>query len=355
MKHSAWITGLWITAAYLVNVNGLGAAESEHTTEPAERAFLPDLSQGMTGRIGPFWWGRSLDMGEELRFTDSKAWPTHDGTYLWSHQFNRVVPKQHRDDHRGVNHLPLHARNNLVSIEPNLAWQVQMETLWLNAPSNHNAKITLGYVPQDFRFQHGDNTDLEHLADAPRVVLFIPVRHELGTDGHDLAAPYVSPHYAAQSVSVLEFAPQETIQYAWFANPQNLHPRILCDLVPFLNDERLHPGITKPLFRFDLTGEPGGWRVRIERDGRDGLAGGSNPDGWDIDITSGQDGARPYTVDLDPHQAAWSLSLFSPGGRPAGTSQFLLGLQPYQRGDDSNATWPDRQIRQRSLPAEQTR
>lgn len=105
-----------------------------------------------------------------------------------------------------------------------------------------------------------------------------------------------------------------------------------------------------PLVRFDLTGEPGGWRVRLEWDGRDGLAGGPSAQGWDVDIRSGQPGARPYTVALDPAQAAWAMSLFSPGGSPADTSETVLGLAPYRRSDDSPAPWPSRAERVRSLP-----
>lgn len=208
--------------------------------------------------------------------------------FLWSHQFSRAKTRQgaKRPD-AGLNHLGLHARNNIVAADPRIAWQVQPHTMWLHAPGSHNAKISLGYVPQDFRFQHGDNTDLEHLADAPRVVLFIPVRHHHGADGTDLHAPYISTIYAAQSISVLEFKPKEIIRYEWFQDPQALHPRILCDLVPHLGEELIRPNITRPLFRFDLTDQPGGWRVRIELDGRDGLVGGRQPNDWDIDIRSG--------------------------------------------------------------------
>jgi hypothetical protein len=330
----------------------LSAAESPNQhTEPAERAFLPDFSQGYTGRLGPFWWGRSLDFGEDLFFADATGRPAQDGTYLWSHQFNRSPPKQpDQRAERGLNALGLHGRNNLIAVDPNIAWQIQTDTMWLHAPGSHNAKISLGYMPQDFRYQHGENTDLEHLADAPRVVLFIPIRHNHGAVGTDLDAPYLSTIYAAQSISVLEFAPQEIIQYEWFRNPKNLHPRILCDLVPHLGEEPVYVNLSKPLFRFDLTDQAGGWRVRIELDGRDGLAGGRNAEGWDIDVSAGQPGATPYSIDLDPNTAAWSMSLFSPGGRPAGTSQFLLGLQPYHRSTDEDVPWPARTPVQRSLP-----
>ncbi len=162
-------------------------------------------------------------------------------------------------------------------------------------------------------------------------------------------------HYAAQSISVLEFAPGEIISYDWFRDPAKLDPHILCDLVPYLPSERVRPGVSKPLVRFDLTGEPGGWRVRLEWDGRDGLAGGPVADGWDVDVRSGQPGARPYGVALDPAQAAWALSLFSPGGTPADTSETLLGLQPYRRSDDGEAAWPSRRERVRSLPLSDSR
>lgn len=341
--------------ALIIVLGSLSVAAAPEKPEPPERKMLPDLSMGTTGRLGPFWWGRSLDLGEDMLFTDARGWPSKAGTYLWAHQFNRIPSKKAKADKRGLNALSLHARNNLVTVDPSVAWQVQPVALWLNTTGPHNAKITLGYVPKRFRFLHGDNTDLEHLADAPRVALFIPVRHQPGTPGTSLEAPFVSTIYAAQSISVLEFAPGEIIRYDWYRDPKDLDRHILCDLVPHLGKEPLRPGVTKPLFRFDLTDAKGGWRVRIERDGRDGLAGGRNPKGWDIDVRSGQPGARAYTVDLDPKNASWSLSLFSPGGKPAGTSQFLLGMRPYNRADDSDAPWPDRSIRQRTMAVERTR
>ncbi len=310
---------------------------------PPERAFLPDWSQGFTSALGPFWWGRSVDAGEDLRFCDAQGVPARDGTFLWGLQFNRLPLV--KDDQRGLNGFALHGRNNLVVRDPGLAFQVQPWSITLNTPGAHNAKVSLGYVPADFRFQNGDNTDLEHLAPCPRIVLFMPIRHDQGAERDDPQAPYISPHYAAQSISVLEFAPGEIIHYDWFADPARLDRHILCDLVPMLPKERIRPAISKPLVRFDLTGEPGGWRVRIRFDGRAGLGAG-----WDVDVRSGQPGARPYTVELDPARAAWAMSLFSPGGSPADTSEVVLGLQPYRRSDDGVAAWPDRGQRIRSLP-----
>lgn len=320
--------------------------------EPPERQFLPDFSQGRTSTLGPFWWGRALDLGEDLRFADAEGRPAADGSFLWGLQFNRMPLV--KGDPRGLNALPLHGRNNLVARDPALAFQVQPWSVVLNTPGAHNAKISLGWVPADFRFANGDNTDLEHLADCPRIVLFIPVRHDQGADRNDPQAPYISTHYGAQSISVLEFAPGEIIRYEWFRDPKALDAHILCDLVPRLPAERVRPEVSKPLVRFDLTGEPGGWRVRMEFDGRDGLAGGAVADGWDLDVRSGEPGARPYTVALDPARAAWALSLFSPGGSPADTSEVVLGLQPYRRADDADAPWPDRRERVRSLAIEAT-
>jgi hypothetical protein len=48
------------------------------------------------------------------------------------------------------------------------------------------------------------------------------------------------------------------------------------------------------------------------------------------------------------------MSLFAPGGRPSGTSQFLLGMQPYQRSNDQEAPWPARVPVQRRLFVEDT-
>lgn len=338
------------SSAVLLASVAVAPAASE---EPPERSFLPDFSDGYTARFGPFWWGRSIDAGEDLRWVDGEGRPDADGEFLWAHQFSRA--RGRGDDQRGVNRLALHARNNLVVTDPAVAWQVQPSGLWLHTPGAHNAKISLGYVPTSFRFEHGDNTDLEHLADAPRVVLFIPIRHDHGNQPGNPATPYISTHYAAQSISVLEFAPGEIIRYEWFQNRNNLDPHILCDLVPYLPQERVRPGVSKPLVRFDLTGEPGGWRVRMEFDGRDGLAGGPVADDWDVDVRSGDDGARPYTIDLDPADSAWSMSLFSPGGRPAETSQMLIGMQPYARADDQLIERPEQRQRVRRLPVAESR
>jgi hypothetical protein len=68
-----------ISTTALLMLVGVGSPiRTLATEEPAERAFLPDFSQGLTGQLGPFWWGRSLDLGEDLFFC-RRNWPTSCG------------------------------------------------------------------------------------------------------------------------------------------------------------------------------------------------------------------------------------------------------------------------------------
>jgi hypothetical protein len=78
----------------------------------------------------------------------------------------------------------------------------------------------------------------------------------------------------------------------------------------------------------------GRWTFRLERDGRDGLAGGDDPAGWDVVATESSPGAKPATVSVGPTNSAWAITVFSPGGEPCDTSEIVLGLGAPQRGHD---------------------
>lgn len=337
--------------------DGLPAAAQPVAAESVQAANrikhrLPDFSNGRAGVLGPFFWGRAMDVGEDARFSDAEGRPQRDGEHLWLFNFNRTAVS---DDPRGLNSTFIHARSNFVIRHPDLGFIIQPKRFLHHTSGAHNSKIAIGYVPEDFRFEHGDNCDLEHLADAPRVVVFIPVRHRGNIPNPlDQSAYFVNPHYSAQTPCVIEFEPGEIILYDWFRNPEQLHERILFDLQPHLAREPnfVRPGVTHPLIRFDLVPErKGGWILRIQRDGRDGIVPERDED-WDLVVTDQSPGARPFSVDLDPAKSAWALSLFSPGGAPAETSEIVLGLKPYHRADGKPAPWPNRTDRIRTTPIE---
>lgn len=327
-------------------------APAEPSLQEANRIAhkLPDFSADTAGILGPFYWGRAMDVGEDARFADEHGRADRDGNFLWSYGFARLPYR--KDDPRGLNSTFIHARNNFVARHPSLAFTVQPWHFLLNTTGSHNSKIAVGYVEEHFRFEHGDNCDLEHLADTARVVLFLPVRHSGNpSDPTDQSIYFLSPIYSAQSPCVVEFPPGELIRYEWFRDPKNLDKHILYDLVPhFSDDNALKPGISKPMVQFDLLDEAGGWRVRIERDGRDGLAGGEVDGDWDLVITHRSPNAKPFTVDLKPANARWSMSIFSPGGSPTDTSEIIVGLDPYDRATGKTIDWPDRTPRIRTAP-----
>jgi len=313
--------------------------------------LLPDFSHDTVGVLGPFFWGRSIDMGEDARFADDAGRPDSNGTHLWLYSFARFPLKHARAEAPPFYRHGLHGRNNLTARDQDLAFAVQPKHMLLNTDGAHNLKIAIGYIEDDFLFEHGDNADLEHLALCDRVIVFLPVRHSGGKDldKTDQSIYHVSPHYAAQSPCVIEFKAGEIISYDWFRNPKNLHERILYDLVPhFDGDNLLRPGVTHPIVQFDIR-EQGRWVLKIERDGRDGLAGGEVDDHYDLVITDRSDGAKPYSVDVKPDASRWALSIFSPGGGPADTSELLLGLQPYSRATGKAVTFPERSPRIRTM------
>jgi hypothetical protein len=322
-----------------------GGDQKQASAYERDRRNLPDFSEGQCGLLGPFYWGRAMDLGEDARFADPNGRPVHDGDHLWLFQYARRR-------HKGLE-KPIHARNNLIARSKGLAFTVQPKHLLLNTPGAHNLKIIFGYVGESFRFLNGDNCDLAHLANTPRLLVFMPIRHAHPAGEHDRLDQgiyHANTTYSAQSPCIIQFRPREMIRYGYFANPGKLDARILYDLQPyFTGDNALRPGVTHPLMQFDIA-EDGGWRFRLERDGRDGLAGGDDPNGWDIDVTHKSQGAKPYSVKLTPGTSRWAMSVFSPGGAPMETSEVLLKLAPYDRTTGKAARWPDRRTRIRSAP-----
>jgi hypothetical protein len=307
--------------------------------------MLPDWSEGRVGILGPFIWGRALDLGEDARFATATGMAAHDGEYLWLHQWARLPRK------KGLTNV-LHARNNLVSRRPEIAYTIQPSHLILQTSGLHNAKIITGYVQTEplQPFLHADNADLAHLAAGDRVCLFVPVRPKASVkDVLDQQRYAVNTLVGIQPICIVEFGAGEMIHYEWFEDEDNLDKHVLFNLAPyFTGDNALKPGVTKPIFKFDIDGK-GGWKVRIERDGRDGLAGGEVDGDYDLTFTHESKGAKPYTVDVTRDNSAWSLSTFSPGGRPMETSELLIGLDPYHRDTGEPVEWPDRKVRIRDL------
>ncbi len=342
-RHRCFI----ILATVVVAGAGLLAHASSGPTAAEIRAryaeLLPDYSQGLTGRLGPFLWSRAMDIGADARFSDEHGRPQVDGDFLWLYQFMRLRREKPQ-------RMPLlHERHNFTSIDPDLTYRLQPWHVLLNCPNPHNFKLMFGYVEQDFQFQHGDNCDLAHLADTHRVIVFVPIRGRQISNparADDQGRYFLSDVYEAQSISVVEFRPGEIIQYDWFGNRENLHERILFDLAPhFAGDKRIHPGIHRPIFQFTI--EPdGAWTLKIKRDGREGLGG---EDDWDHVFTHESEGASPYSVDLDPDRSTFSFSTFSPGGSPEESSEFLLRLEPVDRATGEAADWPQRDRRIRSF------
>jgi hypothetical protein len=325
-----------------------GEGEKRLPAYQSDRKHLPDFSQGTAGLLGPFYWGRAVDLGEDARFSDPKGRPDRDGEHLWLYQYCRRP-------HKALNNL-IFARNNLIARSKGLAFTVQPKHMILNTPGAHNLKIIFGYVREDFRFLHGDNCDLAHLANTPRLLVFMPIRHghvARDFDPLDQSIYHANTTYSAQSPCIVEFAPKEMIRYGYFADPNDLDDRILYDLRPhFTGRNALKPGVTHPMMQLDIAND-GGWRFRLERDGRDGLAGGDNADGWDLVVTNESQGAKPYSVKLSPSGSRWAMSVFSPGGAPMETSEVLLKLAPYDRATGKTAKWPSRHRRIRSAAINQ--
>jgi hypothetical protein len=313
--------------------------------EPEGRRILPDYSEGLTGLLGPFVWSRAMDIGGDARFCDGDGRPDPDGEFLWLYQFMRYV--------RAKPEMPLvHERSNLVSLDADLAYDLQPWRLLLHCRRPHNFKFVVGYVQDTCRFEHGDNTDLAHLAAGDRVCLFLPVRHDTWREGErstEQSEYYVNPVREAQGPCVIEFGAREMIHYEWFAR-EPLDPHVLLDLTDVLGGaDKCRPTVERPIFRFELGEGKGAWALRIERDGRDGLAGGERDGDWDLSFTHESPGAKPYTVNVTRGNSVWAMSTFSPGGLPEDSSEAVVKLLPFNRDTGERASFPARRRRVRTF------
>ena len=319
------------------------------TTQPAwmtePRRILPDRSQGLAGLVGPFLWGRAADLGAEVRFCDEIGLPKADGDCLWLYQFKR-------GGRRNPQTLQLHERNNLTSRDPAVAYEFQPCGVVTNTTQAYQVmKLIVGYVGRDHVFQHGDNTDLIHLANTPRVCVFVPIRRKSDARSYDADQYVIDEKHDQVPFGVFELAAGETM--ASGPNYREVaQKRVLLDLRPTLAKlGPVSPGVHKPRFRFTIEGK-GKWTLKFEPDGREGLKGGTNKDGWDLAFTESSPGARPYTVDLDPNSSKWALSIFNPGGMEE-SSEIILGLTPFDRASGRPAPWPRRDDRVRTGKVEQ--
>lgn len=319
------------------------AAAEDPTTRPKD---LPDHSYGTTGILGPFVWSRAADLGEDVRFSDADGRPKMDGDHLWFYGFARYKrPK-------GLENF-IHARSNLVSIDPATAYTVQPTHFLHNTDGPHNSKIIFGYMESKAHFQHGDNGDLAHLAPGDRVVVFFPVRHDGNPKDHtDQKIYHVNPNYGAQAPCIIEFKTGEMIAYEWFRDPKKLDGHILFDLRPHLANPEgtlVKPGVTKPILKFDLDpAVKGGWKLQVKLDGREAAKGVADIK-WDMTFTHESPGAKKASVNVTPENSSWSLSVFSPGGGPTDSSELVVGLRPYDRATDKDVAWAERNRRLKDI------
>ncbi|MGD0897034.1 MAG: hypothetical protein ABR915_04300 [Thermoguttaceae bacterium] len=307
------------------------------------RRFLPDLSEGMAGLVGPFFWGRAADLGADVKFCDQYGRADTKGEFLWLYQLKR-------DARKNPACPMLHERNNLVARDPRIAYEFQPWHVVLNTPqTNQVLKLMVGYVAKHHKFQHGDNTDLTHLANTPRVAVFVPIRRAAQERSCDQADYVIDLKHDQAPFGVFELDANETMASGPMYVAVAKH-RVLFDLRDRFKAETVHPGVTKPLFRFTIEGG-GKWTLKIKLDGRDGAGGGPGDKGWDMVFTQSSPGAKPYTVDLAPENTAWALSVFNPGGAVE-SSEIIVGLKPFDRSTGRPAPWPDRRPRIISCPAE---
>lgn len=279
--------------------------------EPSSESRHPRTEATTDARInvfGPFLWARADESGEDVQVSDGR----------------NLLPEEASLDHLLFRSGPGMSRSNLMNLDPDVAYTVQLTSFRLFNPGAHNAKVMVGYMPTTWRFSHGDRKDLVHWADVPRVVLFLPVRHGHGADP-ERQDGYMFSSYEGQAPCVIELPAGEHIRYEWFSQGR-LHPNIICDLHPVLKDVK--PAVDRPIFRFEVF--PGGrWTLRIETDGRDGLAGGARDGDYDLDLDQDSPGARPYRVDLGA-QTQWALTAYNPTAQVE-TSQICLKVQPFRR------------------------
>ncbi len=308
----------WRLAAILGGVLVAAATVRAPAAFPKFKPPKPNMPDQRVCVVGPFLWARAVGPHEDVSFG------TKPGDLVFTFT-----------DGAGLK------RSNLTSRDPNVGYTAQLQSLRLDTTGAHNCKLMLGTMKSDWRFTHGDNNDLVHWAARDRVVLFVPIRHPQGADPSDPEAYLISP-YGGQTISVVEFKAGELIHYEWYrAGPDKLDPHILMDLYPHCGGEKdPRPGVMQPIFKFETF--PGGrWRASIEPDGRDGLAGGTDPAGFDLVFTETSPGARPYTVDLRG-QTACGVSVYCPSGSPNLGAEIRLHLQPYDRasGKAVSRPWP---------------
>jgi hypothetical protein len=291
-----------------------GADAATTTTRAATQRYKVELSgtnspDQRVDILGEFLWARAVGTTEHIAFTDATGKTGEDRSHLL---FDF-------DESPGLE------RSNLTSIRPDVAHTLQPKRFRLDTPGSHNCKLMLGYMSPSWRFTHGDNKDLAHWTGRDRVILFIPVRHGHGSNPASPENYFICP-YGGQTACVVEFRAGELIEYEWFKDPQRLNPRILLDLYPYLKD--LKVGVTEPVFRFEVF-DKGRWKVCIETDGRDGLAGGQRDGDWDLVFTHQSNAAKPYSVDVGA-EAVFSASVYAPSADNKGAS-ILLRLDPFDR------------------------
>ena len=311
-----------------------------HLRQPLE--ILPDRSQGLAGVVGPFLWGRAADLGAEARFADAHGAPAAEGDFLWLYQFKRGGRKNPEC-------IQLHERNNLTSIHPGIGYDFQPTRVFMHTTlKSHVLKLMVGYVAKDFRWMHGDNMDMVHMAGTPRVCAFVPLARIAETNTWDQEKYAVDTSHDQPTVGVFELAAGETIASGPIYS-QIAKQRILLDLRQTLGGKTPNcPIAWKPMFRFTIEGQ-GRWTLKMEPDGRDGLKGGTDENGWDLVFTETSPGARPYSVNLEPANSKWALSVFSPGGSEQ-SSELLLGLMPFDRATGQPVPWPQRDQHIRTRP-----
>jgi hypothetical protein len=332
-------------------VQGVATAIVRPTQYEWTRMTLPDFSEGLAGLVGPFFWGRATDIGADARICDEYGRADSRGEFLWLYQLKRGPRKNPQV-------TQLHERNNLVSRDPRIAYEFQPWRVTINSPKPgpaHEAvqvmKLMVGYVAKDHKFVHGDNTDMIHLAATPRVAAFVPIRRARQTLPPGEQADYsIDTSHVQAPLGVFELAANETMA-SGPGYTEIARQRVLLDLRDrFKAEKAVCPGTEKPMFRFTIEGG-GQWTLKIELDGRDGLAGGSDEKGWDMVFTQNSPGAKPYTVDLTPDNSAWALSVFNPGGAPE-SSDILVHLTPFDRATGQAVPWPDRMRRIATCPVE---
>lgn len=280
--------------------------------------------------LGPFLWACADNNGEDALFGDG---------------VHHLAPTDDRS-HLVFSGGPWMSRVNLTSMRSGVAYTVQLKWMRLFTPGSHNAKIMMGYMPTSWRFTHADGKDLVHWADAPRVVLYLPMRHGHRNGPDDQSAYFFSP-YEGQSPSVLEFRPGEHVQYPWF-NPEKFNERILFDLYPHC--KAIKPCVEHPIFKFELFPQ-GKWRVSLETDGRDGLKGGAVDGDFDHVFTEASDGAKPYSVEL-ADENAFSLTSYNPSAKTE-TYRACVKVDPFDRATGRPLPHSDRKTRVWDIPVEQ--